>query len=174
MRKKRVITKVTAMLLSFAVVFSMIPGVVFADTGADTATVITTAEQFAKMDAGGNYKLGKDITVTTPYANDFSGTFDGAGHTVTLNATSNGVFVKTGNKAEIKNLAVKGSVYGGKEIGGLVGINAGIITMCKNEADIVSNDRYVGGIAGKNTGSINDCYNVGNINNGECYEEKYY
>ncbi len=31
MRKKRVITKVTAMLLLFAVVFSMIPGVVFAD-----------------------------------------------------------------------------------------------------------------------------------------------
>ena len=53
MGKKRVITKVTAMLLSFAVVFSMIPGVVFADTGADTATVITTAEQFTAMDAGG-------------------------------------------------------------------------------------------------------------------------
>ena len=32
MRKKKVITKVMAMLLSFAVVFSMIPGVVFADT----------------------------------------------------------------------------------------------------------------------------------------------
>ena len=37
MRKKRVITKVTAMLLSFAVVFSMIPGVVFA--GNDNVTV---------------------------------------------------------------------------------------------------------------------------------------
>lgn len=31
MRKKKVITKVMAMLLSFAVVFSMMPGVVFAD-----------------------------------------------------------------------------------------------------------------------------------------------
>ena len=37
MRKKKVITKVMAMLLSFAVVFSMIPGVVFA--GNDNVTV---------------------------------------------------------------------------------------------------------------------------------------
>ena len=67
MRKKRVITKVTAVLLSFAVVFSMIPGVVFADTGADTATVITTAEQFAKMDAGGNSSDTKLQSISVIY-----------------------------------------------------------------------------------------------------------
>ena len=38
MRKKKVITKVMAMLLSFAVVFSMIPGVVFADEDNITVT----------------------------------------------------------------------------------------------------------------------------------------
>ena len=38
MRKKRVITKVMAMLLSFAVVFSMMPGVVFADEDNITVT----------------------------------------------------------------------------------------------------------------------------------------
>ena len=30
----------------------------------------------------GNYILKHDITVEEPYASDFSGTFDGAGHTV--------------------------------------------------------------------------------------------
>ena len=48
---------------------------------------IGTAEEFAAMQPGGNYQLTADITVTAPYANDFtdfSGTFDGDGHTVTL------------------------------------------------------------------------------------------
>ena len=161
--KGKLSRKILSMILSFAVVFSMMPAAVFADDGADTVAVITTAEQFAAMDAGGNYKLGEDITVTTPYANEFNGLFDGDGHTVTLDKTPNGVFVKTGDKAEIKNLAVKGSVYGGKETGGIAGINAGIITMCKNEAEIVSDNRNVGGIAGKSTGSIINCYNTGNI-----------
>lgn len=48
---------------------------------------IGTAEAFAAMEPGGNYQLTADITVTAPYAEDFSGTFDGNGHTVTLNIT---------------------------------------------------------------------------------------
>ena len=35
---------------------------------------ISSAEAFAEMDASGSYKLTADITVTEPYANDFSGT----------------------------------------------------------------------------------------------------
>ena len=36
------------------------------------------------MQPDGTYRLTADITVTKPYANEFTGTFDGNGHTVTL------------------------------------------------------------------------------------------
>ena len=49
---------------------------------------IGTAEAFAAMEPGGNYQLTADIIVTAPYASDFSGTFDGNGHTVTLEITA--------------------------------------------------------------------------------------
>ena len=54
MRKKRVITKVTAMLLSFAVVFSMMPGVVFAETDitSDKDAVNSVAMQAAGGEEG--------------------------------------------------------------------------------------------------------------------------
>ena len=54
MRKKRVITKVTAMLLSFAVVFSMLPGVVFAETDitSDKDAVNSVAMQAAGSEEG--------------------------------------------------------------------------------------------------------------------------
>lgn len=45
---------------------------------------VSSAKEFAAMDASGSYTLTKDIIVTEPYASDFSGTFDGNGHTVTL------------------------------------------------------------------------------------------
>ena len=50
---------------------------------------IGTAEAFAAMKPGGNYQLTADITVTEPYAYDFSGAFDGNGHTVTLAISGN-------------------------------------------------------------------------------------
>lgn len=49
---------------------------------------VSSAKEFAEMDASGSYTLTKDIIVTEPYASDFSGTFDGNGHTVTLDITS--------------------------------------------------------------------------------------
>ena len=115
------------------------------------------------MDAGGNYKLTTDITITAPYADEFTGTFDGDGHTVTLDGTTNGVFVSTAASAVIQNLGVKGTVSGGEKIAGVVGMNAGTIENCKNAADITSDSRYVGGIAGQNKGTIQSCYNIGRI-----------
>lgn len=185
MRKKKVITKVMAMLLSFAVVFSMIPGVVFADTDADTATVITTAEQFAKMDAGGNYKLGADITVTVPYKRSFKGTFDGDGHTVTLdlNVTSGnaGLFAETGSGANISNVIVAAEVsssvgsssYG---TGGLIGkvsgsttVNSCGVTGAVKNTYTTSNytATYVGGLVGYTAEecTINNSFSSCNVSN---------
>ncbi|MBR2294072.1 MAG: hypothetical protein IKA44_07215, partial [Clostridia bacterium] len=69
----------------------------------DGATEITNAEQFLAMAADGNYVLAADITLTASYAAAFSGTLDGADHTVTV---TNGAVFTSLNGATVKNLNV--------------------------------------------------------------------
>ena len=137
-----------------------------AETSAETS-VIKTSGEFAAMEPGGSYELGADITITEPYGTEFSGTFDGKGHTVTLaigGSNSNvGLFSKLEGTAVVKNVHTSGSVSGTECVGGIAGINAGNIISCKNTATISATKRYVGGIAGKTTGKIQDCYNTGAI-----------
>ena len=154
-------------LMAIMMVFTCMPNgmrggaeTAWADTG---VTEISTADGFYGMDANGSYKLTADITITASYAQEFSGTFDGNGHTVTLDGTMNGVFTSTSASAVIQNLGAEGTVSGGQNIAGIVGMNAGTIKNCKNAANITSDSRYVGGIAGKTTGAIQNCYNVGTI-----------
>ena len=151
--------------MAIVMVFTYMPSSMGVETAwADTATVINDAAGFAAMESSGNYVLGKDITISESYSKgEFSGTFDGNGHTVTLNGTTNGVFESTATSAVIQNLAVEGTVSGGQYISGIVGKNAGTIKNCKNAANVTSTGRYVGGIAGKTTGSISECYNIGMI-----------
>lgn len=142
---------------------------------------IGTAEEFAAMEPGGNYQLTADIIVTAPYANeftDFSGTFDGNGHTVTLDITAStayvGLFSKLAGGAVVRNVITAGSVTatGKNNVGGIAGVadtELGAITIsnCKNEAAIKGN-KVVGGILGGCTEddyalTISACANEGNI-----------
>lgn len=130
---------------------------------------IGTAEAFAAMEPGGNYQLTADITVTAPYASDFSGTFDGNGHTVTLAISGDSdyqaLFAKLAAGAVVKNVTVEGKVTGTDNIGGIAGIatNATIIA-CANKATVAATGRYVGGLVGKGTGlTMTSCYNQGAV-----------
>lgn len=145
---------------------------------------IGTAEAFAAMEPGGNYQLTANITVTAPYGNDitgftgFTGTFDGNGHTVTLDITAStanvGLFSKLAGGAVVKNVITAGSVTatGKNNVGGIAGVadtELGAITIsnCKNEAAIEGN-KVVGGILGGCTEddyalTISACANEGNI-----------
>lgn len=130
---------------------------------------IGTAEEFAAMDASGSYKLTADIIVTAPYANEFTGTFDGNGHTVTLAISGNSdyqaLFAKLAAGALVKNTMVDGEVTGTNNIGGIAGIatNATIIA-CANKATVAATGRYVGGLVGKGTGlTMTSCYNQGAV-----------
>ena len=139
---------------------------------------IGTAEAFAAMKPGGNYQLTADIIVTAPYAEDFTGTFDGNGHTVTLNITANtnyvGLFSKLAGGAVVKNVITAGSVTatGKNNVGGIAGFAntySGDVTIenCKNTAAITGNNE-VGGILGYCSGSahsvtVTDCANTGTI-----------
>lgn len=147
--------------------------------GTDSApTAINDADGFKKMVAGGSYKLTADITVTEPYANDFSGTFDGDGHTVTLNITAStanvGLFSKLAGGAVVKNVITAGSVTatGKKCVAGIAGYATDNVKIenCKNTASITGN-KNVGGILGEaynNEESISvgikNCANEGAVN----------
>lgn len=149
--------------------------------GTDSApTAINDADDFRDMVAGGSYKLAADITVTEPYANDFSGTFDGNGHTVTLDITAStanvGLFSKLAGGAVVKNVITAGSVtvdHTNKKsyVGGIAGYanayeNPILIENCKNTAAI-SGYKAVGGILGQGTNTngitIYSCANTGTI-----------
>lgn len=133
---------------------------------------IGTAEAFAAMEPGGNYQLTADITVTAPYANeftDFSGTFDGNGHTVTLDITAStanvGLFSKLAGGAVVKNVKVDGTVSGTEGVAGIAAqANGATISGCINCAEISATQRHVGGIVGKmGGGTVENCYNTGAI-----------
>lgn len=147
--------------------------------GADSApTAINNAGGFRDMDASGSYKLTADITVTEPYAYDFSGTFDGNGHTVTLDITAStanvGLFSKLADGAVVKNVITAGSVTatGKKCVAGIAGYATDNVKIenCKNTASITGN-KNVGGILGEaynNEESISvgikNCANEGAVN----------
>lgn len=130
---------------------------------------IGTAEAFAEMKPGGNYQLTADITVTAPYAYDFSGTFDGDGHTVMLNITAStpnvGLFSKLADGAVVKNVKVDGTVSGTEGVAGIAAqANGATISGCINCAEISATERYVGGIVGKmQGGTVENSYNTGAI-----------
>lgn len=139
---------------------------------------IGTAEAFAAMEPGGNYQLTADITVTAPYANeftDFSGTFDGNGHTVTLDITDStadvGLFKTLSGGAVVRNVITAGSVTatGKNNVGGIAGTADGNVTIenCKNKASI-KGGKGAGGILGySEPGSgfvtISSCANMGSV-----------
>ena len=141
---------------------------------------VSSAKEFAAMDASGSYKLTADITVTEPYAYDFSGTFDGNGHTVTLNITSSsaksytGLFGTLAGGAVVKNVITAGKIEatGKDNVGGIAGranTYGGAVTIenCKNIAEI-SGNKAVGGILGNCTTinytlTISACANTGAV-----------
>lgn len=142
---------------------------------------IGTAEAFAAMEPDGNYQLTADITVTAPYGNDitgftgFTGTFDGNGHTVTLDITAStanvGLFSKLAGGAVVKNVITAGSVTatGKNNVGGIAGTADGNVTIenCKNTASI-KGGKGAGGILGySEPGSgfvtISSCANMGSV-----------
>lgn len=139
---------------------------------------IGTAEKFAEMQPDGTYRLTADITVTEPYAKDFTGTFDGNGHTVTLNITAStanvGLFSKLADGAVVKNVITAGSVTttGKKCVAGIAGYATDNVKIenCKNTASITGT-KNVGGILGEaynNEESISvgikNCANEGAVN----------
>lgn len=133
-------------------------------------TPVSTAEEFAAMEPNGTYYLTQDICVDTSYANTFTGTLDGNGHTVTVTvplfALCNGT---------VKNLTLAGEVCVTSGFAGaLAAVSDGMTaTSVINRANVTATDtssRYVGGLIGQATGPVylDHCNNHGAVS-APCY-----
>lgn len=135
---------------------------------------VSSAADFAAMEPDGSYTLAADITITAPYTEAFSGTFDGAGHTVTLaidKATQNfvGLFGELVSGAEVKNIVISAEsfVKGRNYVGAIAGdaTNDVRIENCLNAGTVTGNSE-VGGILGDSTDSgvvVASCVNTGAV-----------
>lgn len=151
---------------------------------------------------GKTVKLTTDISITREDLDGiayFNGTFDGGNHTIRninkeYKGSDYGFFRYLGDSAYVYNLNISGNISATgsqKNIGGIAGVNYGIISNCSfigkvsgttavggitgvnksgaklvnchSEADISATNQ-TGGIAGDNQGIISDCYSKSNVN----------
>lgn len=179
--------RIIALLLACVMTVSLLPVSALAVEPSDTAaaqeaTVITTAEEFAAMKPDGTYRLGADIAVDVPYDRTFTGSLDGAYHTVTLalhvtaddTAASWGLF-RALNGAAIRDLRLAGELAAAEDspaqsVGALAGMVSGdtIVSSCRSEVQIsvsAANSR-VGGLVGSVAGgtlTLTGCANAGTV-----------
>lgn len=180
--------RIIALLLACVMTVSLLPVSALAvepsdnNTAAQETTVITTAEEFAAMKPDGAYRLGADITVDAPYDKTFTGSLDGAYHTVTLalhvtaedTAASWGLF-RALNGAAIRDLRLAGELATAEDspaqsVGALAGTVFGdtIVSGCRSEVQISvsTSDSHVGGLVGSVTGgtlTLTGCANAGTV-----------
>ncbi|MBQ0164333.1 MAG: leucine-rich repeat domain-containing protein [Bacteroidales bacterium] len=110
---------------------------------------------------------------------DFSGEFNGNGHTISglyfknTDVNNVGLFGKAAGNAHIHDLGIKDSYFYGKNhVGGICGdFASGRIENCWNGAYVMAHDYDAGGISGSCyvNASIANCYNIGIVST---YEEK--
>ena len=160
---------------------------------ADDPYQIATADdlrEFAKLvngtdgnsaDPGAHAKLMNNIDLNgseenpwTPIGNSINqyiGTFDGNGHTISglyidSNADGQGLFGYVSGSGTVQNLSVSGSVSvsGNRYVGGVVGLNLGTVINCAFSGSVSGSD-HVGGVVGYNgdIGSVKNCYNIGKV-----------
>lgn len=180
--------RIIALLLACVMTVSLLPVSALAvepsdnNTAAQETTVITTAEEFAAMKPDGTYRLGADIAVDVPYDKTFTGSLDGAYHSVTLalhvmaddTAASWGLF-RALNGAAIRNLRLAGELATAEDspaqsVGALAGMVSGdtIVSSCRSEVQISvsTSDSHVGGLVGSVTGgtlTLTGCANAGTV-----------
>lgn len=180
--------RIIALLLACVMTVSLLPVSALAvepsdnNTAAQETTVITTAEEFAAMKPDGAYRLGADITVDAPYDKTFTGSLDGAYHTVTLalHVTADDTDASWGlfralNGAAIRDLRLTGELAAAedspaKNVGALAGTVSGDTTVsgCRSEVQVSvsSADSHVGGLVGSVTDgtlSLTGCADAGAV-----------
>jgi len=107
-------------------------------------------------------------TRTTFDGTEFSGSFDGNGHTIVNLIVSGesycGLFGKVGTDGSVTNLGLENvsitSEASSRYVGGLAGMAWGSITNCYSTGSVSGGEKYVGGLTGYNRSSIIRCYST--------------
>ena len=124
-----------------------------------------------KIDEDGKVTNGSElaqwIPIGTNSSQQYRGTFNGAGHTISglyidSDADYQGLFGCLDQGGTVQDLSVSGSVSGNNYVGGVVGYNSGTFENCAFTGS-VSGDWYVGGVVGDNSGTVENCYNTGSV-----------
>ena len=144
---------------------------------------------FASNVSGGNsysgkfVKLTSNINVSTMARGNFSGTFDGDGHTITANISGTGsmALFYTLNGGTIKNLTVAGSISGNNHTAALlVSLGNGgtnIIENCVVTATVTSSGTHMGGFLAHGNSSnitIRGCVFKGKMTGGGTAKGVFY
>ena len=182
--------KLTTFIVSTCLIIGLLPTTVFAQSNSNEQVDLTISsseelQEFAREVASGNtyegkiVKLTKDIKFDKSIRNNFtsigrvycmfSGTFDGAGYTISgifqdLQSEYGGLFGYIGEKGIVKNVTLKDSLIRSVTNGGGIAFqNFGMIENCHNKANI--SGFRVGGIVWENKlgGTILNCSNSGTI-----------
>ena len=144
--------------------------------------------QLMAMNLAGNYTLKQDINaagtgttgdvwngatfvpVGTGASSTFSGSLDGAGHTISglvVNRPStdfSGLFGYISNGASVRNVGLEGgSITGRDYTGALVGANQGGTVSGNFSTVNVTGNNFVGGLVGNSTGTISNNYASGAV-----------
>ena len=141
--------------------------------------IVSSANEAGETFQNKYFKLTTDLTGINKkigiYVTPFAGSFDGDGHSVTVDyyhgtgVGNQGTFGTISSTALVENLTVKGTLVslstGEAHMGGIVGVNlGGTIQNCNNYAELSFAGYQCGGIVGRSEGgSIINCKNYGAI-----------
>lgn len=157
--------KVTSFILLAALMVCAILSALPAMAATPDGTALSSASAFASMSASGKYYLTKDITISTSYANEFSGTLDGNGYSIKIADGANVSPFKKIEGATLKNITFEGVInilkkvtYGGVAEAGYgnfenVIARVGISAMVETSFDSVgvSQGGFIGNVTGATT-----------------------
>lgn len=138
-------------------------------------------EVFPGYFAGKTVSLENDIALSNEEwdpISDFSGTFEGNGHTISnmcmhdAVGSRDGFFSTVNTDGEVRYLKVEGTVATSETedrqyMGGIAGYNEGTIFNCEFSGSVTAENREgVGGITGYNSGVVEQCANHGTVTGG--------
>lgn len=166
--KKRMLSLVMALVITLG----LLPMSVLA---ADTIEISDQAGLAAMAKNAGSYKLTEDITLDSTWSaiTPKSGTtFDGNGHTITLNGTP--LFNKIERDNVVSNLILNGTVTSDNSVGSLAVISNGTIRNCSSYAGVHYTGNggssyaphYAAGLVGSrnsNSATISNCLYAGTL-----------
>lgn len=96
--------------------------------------------------------------------NAYNGIFDGNGKIISglyANMGNIGLISQVGESGIVRNVGIVASmIKGSSQVGGIAGVNNGIIEGCYFSGKVVATNQSVGGIVGENNGSVTNCYSL--------------